>query len=116
MRLARRSTPDRTAADRELDQSRAYLCAAVLRKSVSRAFKKREVLDDGLIDLASGDIVKVVTMPENGMCHVNNPGKWPVLVTMELVTTEWLEPINANFKEREYCGAMTTKHRIVLSW
>jgi hypothetical protein len=63
--------------------------------------------EEGLIDLTPGDIVKVVTTPEkNGMCHVNKPGKCPVLVTMELVATDWLEPVNGNFKECEYCGAI----------
>ena len=63
--------------------------------------------EDDLIDLTPGDIVKVVTTPEkNGMCHVNKPGKCPVLVTMELVATDWLEPVNGNFKECEYCAAI----------
>jgi hypothetical protein len=66
----------------------------------------RFLLEDGLIDLTPGDIVKAVTDPKDGMCHVNRPGKWPVLVTMELINTEWLEPINRNFKECEYCGAI----------
>jgi hypothetical protein len=62
--------------------------------------------EEGQIDLTAGAVVKVVTTPKDGMCHVNKPGKWPVLVTMELVTTEWLQPVNANFKECEYCGAI----------
>ena len=62
--------------------------------------------EEGLIDLTAGDIVKVVTTPENEMCHVNKPGKWPVLMTMELVTPEWLEPVSGNFKECDYCGAI----------
>jgi hypothetical protein len=61
---------------------------------------------DGLIDLAAGEVVKVVTTPKDGMCHVNKPGKCPVLVTMELINTEWLEPVNRSFKECEYCGAI----------
>jgi len=61
---------------------------------------------EGLIDLAAGDIVKVVTTPENGMCHVNKPGKCPVLLTMELVDPEWLELVNGKFEECEYCGAI----------
>ena len=64
------------------------------------------LLDEGLIDLAPEDIVKGVTLPENGMCYVNKPGKCPVLVTMALVIPEWLEPVSGNFKECEYCGAI----------
>jgi hypothetical protein len=62
--------------------------------------------EDGLIDLAAGDIVKVVTTPEHGMCHVNKPGNCPVIATMELVNTEWLEPVKGEFKECEYCAAI----------
>ncbi len=67
---------------------------------------RRWRLEEGLIDLTSGDVVKVVTAPENGMCHVNKPGNCPVIATMELVTTEWLEPVNGEFKECEYCAAI----------
>jgi hypothetical protein len=62
--------------------------------------------EKGLIDLTAGDIVKVVTTPENGMCYVNKPGKCPVLATMELVDPEWLELVNGKFEECEYCGAI----------
>jgi Family of unknown function (DUF6804) len=63
-------------------------------------------LEKDLSDLAPGDIVKVVTTPENGMCHVNKPGNCPVIATMELVNPEWLEPVNAKFKECEYCAGI----------
>ncbi len=59
-----------------------------------------------LIDLTAGEIVKVVGTAEHGMCYVNKPGKCPVLATMELVDTEWLRPVNRNFKECDYCGAI----------
>ena len=61
---------------------------------------------NGLIELNAGEIVKVVATAEHGMCYVNKPGKCPVLVTMQLVDTEWLQPINPNFKECEFCGAI----------
>ena len=59
-----------------------------------------------LIDLTAGEIVKVVGTAEHGMCYVNKPGKCPVLAPMELVDTEWLQPVNRNFKECDYCGAI----------
>ena len=62
--------------------------------------------EQGLIDLTAGDIVKVVTTPENGTCYVNKPGKFPILLTMELVDPAWLEPVNKNFIECDYCGAI----------
>jgi hypothetical protein len=61
---------------------------------------------EGLIDLAAGDVVKVVTAPKDGMCHVNKPGRCPVIATMELVDVDWLEPPNGNFKECDYCAAI----------
>jgi hypothetical protein len=63
-------------------------------------------LEEGVFDLAPGDIVKVVTTPENGMCHVNKSGNCPVMATMELVNTESLEPVKGEFKECEYCAAI----------
>jgi len=60
---------------------------------------------NGLIELTAGEIVKVVATAEHGM-WVDKPGKCSVIVTMQLVDTEWLQPINSNFKECEFCGAI----------
>ena len=60
----------------------------------------------GLIDLDAGEVVKVVTNPENGMCRVSKPGDCPVFVMNELVFIEWLEPMDRRFEECQYCGAI----------
>ena len=61
---------------------------------------------EGLIELTAGEIVKVVATAEHGMWFVNKPGKFPVIASMQLIETEWLQPINRNFKECDYCGAI----------
>jgi membrane protein implicated in regulation of membrane protease activity len=67
-------------------------------------------LEKDIIDLAAGDIVKVVGAAgdklKDRMCYVNKPGNCPVIATMQLVDTDWLEPINGKFKECEYCAAI----------
>lgn len=62
--------------------------------------------EEGLIDLTAGEIVKIVSEPNNRMCFVNRPGNCPVVATMELVAIEWLESVSGEFRECDYCAAI----------
>jgi hypothetical protein len=69
--------------------------------------------EEGLIDLAAGDIVKVVTTPKDEMCHVNKPAN--AGANDHGISAKVAKGGAATSKVHCYYGAMITK-RGALSW